>query len=232
MSEDKTKKDQVQNGYDSDSLDEIPSVMEFQPAIRARVWEMGLAIIVCCLMVYLLKQIPAYGTYLDKMLGFKMNLLHIKISYELLAWPLRLGSLISFGYMVFVVIQQKSTQYQLNDRNIIYTRGVLVRESDSTDLVSVRDYKLTRTIHDRILGLSRLVIFSKDLTDPEMPVVGIDSKEAQQIINFLRKYAFQNYTEWRLAQERTKRRQNSQKPNPLDIGNVVDGDGDDGDGNN
>lgn len=228
MSDDKTKKEAIQNGYDPESLDEIPSVLEFQPTIRARVWEMGLGVIGCLIMVYLLKQVPTYGTYLDKMLGFKMNLLHIKISYEVLAWPLRIGALASFGYMVAVVLQQKSTLYQLNDRNIVFTRGVLVRQSDSTDLVAIRDYKLTRTIHDRILGLSRLVIFSKDLTDPEMPVVGIEAKEAQMIINFLRKYAFQNYTEWRLAQERNKARQNAKRPNPLDIGNIVD---DDGDGN-
>jgi hypothetical protein len=77
------------------------------------------------------------------------------------------------------------------------------------------------------------MIFSKDLTDPEMPVVGIEAQDAQQIINFLRKYAFQNYTEWRLAQERNKRRQNYSRPNPLDIGNIVDDDDGDnnGDGN-
>lgn len=228
MSDDKNKQEQMQNGYDPESLDAIPPVLEIQPTIRARIWEMGIALVVCLFMVYLIKQVPAYGTYLDKMLGFKMNLLHIKLSYELLVWPLRIGALAAFGYMTVVVLQQKSTLYQLNDRNFIFTRGVLVRESDSTDLVSIRDYKLTRTIHDRILGLSRLIIFSKDMTDPEMPVVGIEAREAQQIINFLRKYAFQNYTEWRLAQERNKRRQNAKRPNPLDIGNIVDDDnGDD-----
>lgn len=227
MSDDKNKPE-LDPGYAPDSLDEIPSVMEIQPTVRARFIEMVLATVVCCFFVYWLKQVPEYGTYLDKMLGFKMNLLHIKLSYELLAWPLRIGALVSFGYMVVIILQQKSTLYQLNDRNFIFTRGVLVRESDSTDLVSIRDYKLTRTIHDRILGLSRLVIFSKDITDPEMPVKGIEAKDAQRIINFLRKYAFQNYTEWRLAQERNKRRQNAKRPNPLDIGDIVSEDEGDG----
>lgn len=208
MSEDKSNKT-IQNGYDADSLNEIPPVMEVKPTLRARIWELLLFAGLAIFFAYLINLIPPYGTYLDRLLGFKMNLLHIKISYGVLAWPLRIATLGSFAYGVYIVLQQKMTTYQLNDRNIIYTRGVFVRESDSTDLVAVRDHKLISTIHDRILGLSRLIILSKDLTDPEMPIIGIEAKEAQQIINFLRKYAFQNYTEWRLAQERQRRRQNN-----------------------
>lgn len=207
MSSDKS----VQNGYDRDSLDEIPPVLEIHPTLRARFLELVLATVVCVFFVYLLKSIPPFGTYLDKLLGLKISFLHIKISYETLAWPCRIGALLGFGYGAFVVLQQKMTVYQLNDRNIIFTRGVITRQSDSTDLVAIRDHKLTRTLHDRILGLSRLVILSKDITDPEMPIKGIKSEDAQMLINFLRKYAFQNYTEWRLSKEREKNRQNNSR---------------------
>lgn len=221
MSSDKS----VQNGYEADSLDEIPPVMEIQPAIRARLFEMILAIGACLFFVYLLKQIPLRGYYLDSLIGIKMNLLHIKINYEVLAWPCRIGALLSFGYGVWVVLQQKMTVYQLNDRNIIFTRGVINRTSDSTDLVAVRDHKLSRSLNDRILGLSKLVILSKDITDPEMPIHGIRAEDAQKMINFLRKYAFQNYTEWRLSKEREKMRQNNSRKKVDDsLGFSDDGD--------
>lgn len=133
-----------------------------------------------------------------------------------MAWPVRILALISFFYGVVVVLQQKTTLYQLNDLNLIYTRGILTRSSDSTDLVSIRDHKLTSTLHDRILGISRLKILSKDVTDPEMNLIGISKEEAQGIINFLRKYAYQNYTEMRLAQEKSKMRKNRKRQSRIE----------------
>ena len=210
------KDDLLDKGYAEDSLDEIPSVMEIQPTLRARFWEIMLAALACVFFVYVLKQIPTNGFFLDTKLGFSLNLLHIKIPYAYMAWPVRILALISFFYGVVVVLQQKTTLYQLNDLNLIYTLGILTRSSDSTDLVSIRDHKLTSTLHDRILGISRLKILSKDVTDPEMNLIGISKEEAQGIINFLRKYAYQNYTEMRLAQEKSKMRKNRKRQSRIE----------------
>lgn len=203
-----------ENGYEEDSLEQLPSAIELQPTLRDRFWEIGLSLILCMFFVYVLKQVPANGIYLDTLIGLKMKFLHIKISYLTLAWPLRILSLGSFFYGVFVVLEQRMTYYHLNDLNLIYTRGVITHQSDSTDLIDIRDHKLTRTIHDRILGLSRVKVISKDLTDPEMLIKGITAQEGQNLINFLRRYAYQNYTEMRIAQEKQKIRRNRKPLTP------------------
>lgn len=229
MEENKDQQEELlDKGYSEDSLSEIPPVMEVQPTLRARFWELFICGAVCMFFVMTLKKVPTYGVYLDTLLGFNLKLLHIKISYGMMAWPLRIGALVSFFYGVFIVIQQKTTTYQLNDLNLIFTRGVFTRTSDSTDLVSIRDHKVKSTLHDRILGISRLKILSKDVSDPEMDINGITKQEAQSIINFLRRYAYQNYTEMRLAQEKAKMRKNRQRKNRIDDALGFSDDGGDG----
>lgn len=228
MSKDMRDEELLNKGYSPDSLDEIPPALEVRPTLRARFWELTLIALVTIFFVVLMKKIPTYGIFLDSLLGIKLKILHIKITHEMMAWPLRIASLLSFFYGVFIVIQQKTTLYQLNDLNLIFTRGVFNRTSDSTDLVAIRDHKLMSTLHDRILGISRLTIISRDLTDPEMKINGITKQEAQSIINFLRKYAFQNYTESRIAKEKAVLRQNRMRKDKRDdVGGIIDDNQDD-----
>lgn len=201
----------------NDELDEMVPVLEFEPTIRYRLWEILIGIIVSLYFVSLINKIPESGTFLDTMFGLKIKFLHIKISYETLAWPCRILSLTGFFYAVFIVLQQKMTQYQLNDLNLIHTHGVITRTSDSTDLVAIRDHTLKRSLSDRLLGLSRLKILSNDKTHPEFNINGITQEQAQAVVNFMRKYAYQNYTEFRLAQEKAKMRKNRSKPNNKNI---------------
>jgi hypothetical protein len=55
-----------------------------------------------------------------------------------------------------------------------------------------------------ILGLSKLTIISNDVSDPEMTLKGVTSQDAQKIVNFLQKYAFRTYTEYRIAREKER----------------------------
>ena len=201
----------------NDELEEMVPVLEFTPTIRFRIWEIFFGLFISLFFMNLMKEIPINGLFLDSIVGLKIKLLHVKISYEILAWPCRIFSLLGFFYAVFVVLQQKMTQYQLNDLNLIHTHGVITRTSDSTDLVAIRDHTLKRSLSDRLLGLSRLCIISNDKTHPEFDIKGITAEQAQSVINFMRKYAYQNYTEFRLAQEKAKMRKNKSKQNLKNI---------------
>lgn len=183
-------------------LQEMDSVLEVVPTLRGRIFEMVVLVGICLLMVSLIKKVPAYGMYLDNLLGFKMSLLHIKLSYEFLVYPLRAVALLSFFYAVYVFLQQKMTKYKLTDLYLEKTHGVFLRESNTTDLVSIKDQRSTRNILERLLGLEKITIMSADITDPEMTLAGITHSDAQKVKNFLQKYAFRNYTEFRIAREK------------------------------
>ena len=154
----------------------------------------------------------------------RISFLHIKLSYAVLAWPLKIIASIASFYAFFIFLQQKLTKYRLTDLFLERTHGVINRTSDTTDLVAIRDQKLSRNLLDRVLGISRLLIISKDVTDPEMTIKGISASDAQKIVNFLRKYAFQNYTEWRISKEKQNDRQaKKNRKNPDATGFEDDG---------
>lgn len=205
-------------------LDAMEPILEVVPTLRGRFFEIFLSLGVAIYLIYLLKQIPPYGMWLDQLIGLKIKFLHIKLSYATLAWPLKIIASLASFYAFFVFLQQKLTKYKLTDLFIERTHGVINRASDSTDLVSIKDQRLSRTLLDRVLGISRLLIISKDVTDPEMMIKGISSSDAQKIINFLRKYAFQNYTEWRIHKEKQNEKQARKRKNPDLTGFEDDGD--------
>jgi len=82
----------------------------------------------------------------------------------------------------------KSTFYRLTPDRLEYHRGLIGRKVDNIDLFRVADYKMDRSILDRILGIGTIKLFSSDKTDPEFLIYKV--KNPQRVFDILSKSTF------------------------------------------
>jgi membrane protein YdbS with pleckstrin-like domain len=82
----------------------------------------------------------------------------------------------------------KSTFYRLTPDRLEYHRGILGRKVDNIDLFRIVDYKMERSILDRILGIGTIKLFSSDKTDPEFLIYKV--KKPQNVFDILGKSTF------------------------------------------
>jgi hypothetical protein len=82
----------------------------------------------------------------------------------------------------------KSMFYRLTPDRLEYHRGLFGRKVDNIDLFRVTDYKMDRSLLDRILGIGTIKLFSLDKTDPEFLIYKV--KNPQQIFDILSKSTF------------------------------------------
>jgi membrane protein YdbS with pleckstrin-like domain len=82
----------------------------------------------------------------------------------------------------------KSTFYRLTPDRLEYHRGLLGKKVDNIDLFRVADYKMDRSILDRIFGIGTIRLFSSDKTDPEFLIYKV--KNPKQVFEILSKSTF------------------------------------------
>jgi hypothetical protein len=82
----------------------------------------------------------------------------------------------------------KSTFYRLTPDRLEYHRGMFGRKVDNIDLFRVVDYKMDRSVLDRILGIGTIRLFSSDKTDPEFLIFKV--KNPQRVFDILGKSTF------------------------------------------
>jgi membrane protein YdbS with pleckstrin-like domain len=82
----------------------------------------------------------------------------------------------------------KSTFYRLTPDRLEYHRGIFGRKVDNIDLFRVADYKMDRSILDRIFGIGTIRLFSSDKTDPEFLIYKV--KNPKQVFEILSKSTF------------------------------------------
>jgi membrane protein YdbS with pleckstrin-like domain len=82
----------------------------------------------------------------------------------------------------------KSTLYRLTPDRLEYHRGLFGRKVDNIDLFRVTDYKMDRSILDRIFRIGTIKLFSSDKTDPEFVIFKV--KNPKQVFDILAKSTF------------------------------------------
>lgn len=198
---------------ENDELKPMEEVLEVSPTLRGRLMEIFGLVVLGLIFLKLFKMVPPQGLSIYDIFGLKfLPIFTQKIPAAYLQNPLRILCLGSVIYGLYVYLQQKLTVYKLTYLYIQKNSGVFYRTSDSTDLTSVRDQRKTRNLVEMALGLSKMIITSNDVSDPEMIIKGITNDDAEKIINFLRKYAFRSYTDYRIARDKEK----SKKPTSRD----------------
>ena len=188
-----------------EDLRPMEEILEVSPTLRGRIFEIFLLVVMSLVFLKVYKMIPPNGMYLNELLGVDWSFLHKKIDAIYLKTPIRILCIGSFLLGLYIYLQQKLTVYRLTHLFLEKKSGVFFRTTNSTDLVSIKDQTLTRNPLEMILGLSTLKIVASDISDPEMYVKAITNSDATKIQNFLQKYAFRTYTEYRISQDKQSR---------------------------
>lgn len=153
-----------------------------------------------------------------------LNILKIRFSADTLLIPLYAIMVANASIIIYFIAKVYTTIYNINFRFLEEKKGVFNQSINQIDLFMIRDSYVDRPLIYRILGISRVVVISTDKTHPELKIVGVDKEEGDRFINFIRNNAYGNYTEYRIAEDKRRRREKGPKGGSGFV------DGEDGDG--
>lgn len=90
----------------------------------------------------------------------------VRLILEAADWAGAVIGLVAVMRAVFRILYLKSIFYQISPDRIEWNRGVFSRKVDNIDMFRVIDIKLRRSLLDCLLGIGKIVLFTKDETDP------------------------------------------------------------------
>jgi len=82
-------------------------------------------------------------------------------------------ALIGLLWIGYLNLRRKSLRYKITDRTIDYEVGLISRKIETLQLWRVRDLDFRQSAMERILGVARIYVFTKDITDPELILYGL-----------------------------------------------------------
>jgi uncharacterized membrane protein YdbT with pleckstrin-like domain len=68
---------------------------------------------------------------------------------------------------------RKSTRYRITTRTIDYETGIFSKTIETLQLWRVRDLDFHQSVIERMLGVARIHVFTKDVTDPDLVLRGL-----------------------------------------------------------
>jgi uncharacterized membrane protein YdbT with pleckstrin-like domain len=82
-------------------------------------------------------------------------------------------AVVGLVWLLVLHLVRKSTRYKVTDRNIDTEAGVFSKKVETLQLWRVRDIDFRQSFWERILGIARIHVFTKDVTDPELVLRGL-----------------------------------------------------------
>lgn len=115
----------------------------------------------------------------------------------LLGWfdPLKMGSTIHVieitaplvvGAIAFFIsnLVRKATRVRVTNRSIETEIGILSKRIEVAELWRVKDLRYRQSFLDRVLGIAHIEVFTKDVTTPNLEIVGLPA--SRQLFEKLR----------------------------------------------
>lgn len=126
--------------------------------------------------------------------------------------PLVLGcSLILVTLALYLALLMKTTVLDLGKVNLTRSHGIFFRSDDALNITSIQDVRKERTLLDMLLGISKIIIFSKDPTDPKLKIKGLKKSDADLFYEHIILYSNKNLVEY--VQGQSERRKFNKKQN-------------------
>jgi membrane protein YdbS with pleckstrin-like domain len=88
--------------------------------------------------------------------------------------PLAIGGLLMF----VTTLVRRSTRFRLSNRSVEYEVGVFSKKIDVLELWRIKDLRYRQSLLDRMLGIAHIDIYTKDVTTPQLEIVGIPAARA------------------------------------------------------
>ena len=122
---------------------------------------------------------------------FLMNFVHIILTVCLFVfrtvfdeWGHYFRTIAGCAAMVIVclmfwnIIVLMNIQYLIQDEQIVIKRGVLRKTVNYMEMYRIFDYQKKQNIIESVLGLMNVVILSRDLSNPQLLLFGIQNDDA------------------------------------------------------
>ena len=81
--------------------------------------------------------------------------------------------LVGLPWLARLHLVRMSTRYRITSRTIDYEVGVFSKTIETLQLWRVRDLDFHQSLIERMLGVARIHVFTKDVTDPELVLRGL-----------------------------------------------------------
>lgn len=88
------------------------------------------------------------------------------------AWILAVV-VVGLVWVLVLHLVRKATKYRITTNSIDTEMGVFSRRIETLQLWRIRDIDFQQSFWDRILGVARIMVFTKDVTDPVLSIVGL-----------------------------------------------------------
>jgi len=89
-----------------------------------------------------------------------------------LAWILAIV-LVGLVWVLVLHLVRKATKYKVTTASIDTEVGVFSRRIETLQLWRIKDIDFQQSFWERILGVARIFVFTKDVTDPVLTIVGL-----------------------------------------------------------
>jgi uncharacterized membrane protein YdbT with pleckstrin-like domain len=99
--------------------------------------------------------------------------------------------------IAWIFLVAYNTYYSIDDFFLKMETGVLNKAVDTMDLVKIKDVALKRSIVDRILGIAKVHIYSRDKTHSVAILKGLPKPIADKFFNKINYHATDSYVEYR-----------------------------------
>jgi len=76
-------------------------------------------------------------------------------------------------WLGFVHLLRRSMRYRISNRNLDTERGIFSKQIQTLQLWRVRDLDYRQSFTERLLGIARIHIFTRDVTDPDLVLRGL-----------------------------------------------------------
>ena len=76
-------------------------------------------------------------------------------------------------WVAAITLLRRSTRYRISTRNLDTEQGIFTKTIETLQLWRVRDLDYRQSFTERLLGIARIHVFTKDVTDPELILRGL-----------------------------------------------------------
>ena len=88
-------------------------------------------------------------------------------------WGMAVLALGGLAWLGIVELWRRSLRYRISNRNLDTEEGIISKRIETLQLWRVRDLDFRQSITERLLGIARIHVLTKDATDPELVLRGL-----------------------------------------------------------
>lgn len=90
------------------------------------------------------------------------------------AWILAVV-VVGLVWVLILHLKRKSTKFKITSAAIDTETGIFSRRIETLQLWRIKDIDFQQSFWERILGVARIMVFTKDVTDPVLTIMGLPS---------------------------------------------------------